>query len=204
MLSVGANAPLEESNLMATQHRSGHRYQGNFLELQSLHQRCKSGDAAAEEKIAPIIHDWGLEFGLKFFAVKRDLAQDFAQELYYAYQTHIESIDSIRCWLLKVPLMLAYDMLRKNYRWRRGKDLSQGWYFEPESPEQQILDRLEARAGMKLFRHHERSIVYWRIWRDLPFADIAEKMELKVDNVKRIYQRAIKKLARELAPGSTC
>jgi RNA polymerase sigma factor (sigma-70 family) len=97
--------------------------------------------------------------------------------------------------------MLAYDTLRKNYRWQRGKDLSQAWYFEPESPEQQIIDRLEARGRMKLFGRRERSIVYWRIWRDLPFAEIAERMELKVDNVKRIYQRAIKKLAKEVASG---
>jgi DNA-directed RNA polymerase specialized sigma24 family protein len=200
VLSFGAHVPIEEiTSTMTEQHRGSNARIGDFEKLATLHRRCMAGDAAAEQEIAPIIRDYGASYGARFFGPGRDLAEDFAQELYLVYKLNRASITDVHYWLLKVAIRLAFGSLRKNYRWSRGKSLSQEWYVEPDSPEQQIIDRLEARTGMRLFKRREGLIVYLRIWRDWSFADIAERMNLKVDNTKRIYQRALKKLGRAWA-----
>ncbi len=167
-------------------------------QFESLHERCRAGDASAENELALIIREYGYSFGLRYFGFKKDLASDFAQEFYLAYLTYRNGIDDIHWWLLGVSAKLANTFLRKNYRWKRGADLSKDWYAEPESPERQIIEHLYLRNEMQAISRRARIIIYLRVWRDLPFEHIAKKLDLPTDNVKRTYQRALKKLATQL------
>lgn len=187
---------------MATHLRSSNSHMPGFEELESLHERCRAGDASAENQIAVIIHEYGYEFGLRFFNFKKHLANDFAQEFYLAYLTYRNGIDDIYCWLIGVSTNLAGTFLRQDYRWKRGAELSKDWYPEPDSPEYQIIENLNLRQGMQVIDRRARKVIYLRVWRDLPFGQIAQKLNLKTDNVKRIYQRALKKLAVELVSQS--
>jgi DNA-directed RNA polymerase specialized sigma24 family protein len=201
VLSFATHVPIEEKLTdMTAQHRTNHSRRLDFERLEALHQHCLTGNAAAEEEIAKIIHEYGVAYASKKFAFNHDVAEDFGQELFIAYRTGHAEIRSIHAWLLAVPIRIGHNFLRKKYRWSRVNELPPDWCLPPNSPEQQIIDRMEAHAGMRLFTRREGLIVYLRIWRDWPFADIAKKLDLNVDNTKRIYQRALKKLARLLAP----
>jgi RNA polymerase sigma factor (sigma-70 family) len=152
----------------------------------------------AENEMALIIREYGYAFGLRYFGFKKHLANDFAQEFYLAYVKYRNGIEDISCWLVGVSAKLAGAFLRKNYRWKRGAGLSKDWYPEPESPERHIIEQLHLRKEMQVISRRARAIIYLRVWRDLPFEHIAKKLNLSTDNVKRIYQRALKKLAIQL------
>jgi len=178
-----------------SKHLSSNSTMHSSEKFESLHKRCRTGDGSAEDEMALIIHEYGYVFGLKYFGFKKDLANDFAQEFYLAYLKYRSGIDDIYCWLVGVSTKLADTFLRKDYRWKRGADLSKDWYPAPESPEWEIIERLHLRDEMQVISRRARVVIYLRVWRDLPFEIIAKRLNLKTDNVKRIYQRALKKLA---------
>ena len=176
--------------------RESSRRERSYADLETLHTRGCGGDDASQEKIAQLIHDYGFDFAKRYFGFSRSEARDFAQDLYLAYAARRSSIHHVRGWLLSVPGMLACELLRSRYRWRRGKALSvTGRHFENGSPEQEILDRLQARASMRALNKRDGLIVYLRIWRELPFADIARQVNLKAEHVKQLYYRALRKIA---------
>jgi len=173
-----------------------------FEELESLHERCRAGDINAKNEMAEIIRKYGYNLGLKYFGLKKDMASDFAQELYLAYDRYRDTIKDIRVWLVGASGKLTTSFLRSEYRWKRGADLAENWYPKPDSFEQAIVDRLHIQSEMQNVNQRARAVIHLRIWQDLPFANIAENLNLSTDNAKRIYQRALKKLAVQLQPFS--
>jgi len=166
-----------------------------FEELESLHERCRAGDINAKNEMAEIVRKYGYNLGLKYFGLKKDMANDFAQELYLAYDRYRDTIKDIRVWLVGVPGKLATTFIRNEYRWNRGADLAENWYPQPDSLEQQIVDRLHIQSEMQNVNQRARAVIHLRIWQDLPFSNIAQTLNVTTDNAKRIYQRALKKLA---------
>ena len=181
---------------MNGQHRRSSTEQNLFAGLESLHLRSLAGDMICEEKLAGLIREYGFQYARKLFGFSREQSEDFAQEIFLTYVGRRTAIDNIRYWLLKVSSSLSSEFLRESYRWKKGKDLSERyWYFAADSPEEEIINRLQARASMRSINRREGLIVYLRIWRELSFVEIARKVNLKTGHVKQLYYRAIEELA---------
>ena len=176
------------------------QYSAFFARLEMLHSQSRAGDKSSHELLAALIREFGFKYAWWHIRFPRDIADDFAQEFYFAYQQRQNDIDKLRPWLLKVAGVLANLFMRKGYRWNRGKELSLAWQVSPESPEQQIIDRLEAQKKMRACTRRDSQILYWRLWRNLSYGEIAKKLGLKTGNVKQLYYRALKRLAAKTSP----
>lgn len=168
-----------------------------FARLEMLHNQSRAGDKPSYELLAALIRDFGFKYAWRHMGFPRTVADDFAQELYLAYQKRENDIAKLRPWLLKVAGVLANLFMRGGYRWYRGKALALAWQVSPESPEQQIIDRLEVQKKMRACTRRDSQILYWRLWRNLSYDEIAKKLGLNTGTVKQLYYRALKRLAAE-------
>lgn len=193
----------EKRNSMTTLHRNDNSRKAGFEKLEALHQRCKGGDLEAKNKIAKIIVDYGNAYALKKFgARKKPEAEDFAQQFYLAYEKSAARIESINYWLVRVSANLAGEFLRKKYKWNRWIDSAPEDQFDPDGAERKIIDGLHVQNALRVTNRREKRIIYLRFWHDWSFEAIAASMQLKKENVKKIYQRALKKIAGALASES--
>lgn len=188
---------------MKNRFRANDTHERIFAELEALHRRSRARDERSNEKIAGLIRDFAFRFARQEFKLSSDRADEIAQDFYLAYAGCREQITDLRCWLIRVASVVAYEYMRQSYRWRMGKKLSREWYLSPESPEQQIIDRLLARESMRSLDRRDGLIVYLREWQGFGFADIALKVHLTADNAKQRYYRALQKLALRLGARRT-
>jgi len=176
------------------------QYSAFFARLEMLHSQSRAGDKSNHERLVALIREFGFKYAWRYMGFPRTVADDFAQDFYLAYQQRQNDIEKLRPWLLKVAGVLANLFMRRGYRWYRGKELSLDWHVPQDSPEQQIIAQLEARKRMRACTRRDRQILYWRVWRNLSYGEIAKKLGLKTGNVKQLYYRVLKRLAAKASP----
>lgn len=142
-----------------------------------------------------------------YFTGNREDAEDITQDVLLKFWHHLDTLEhqAVKAWLLKVTRHACIDHCRR----AREVSLSE---FEPEQ-QQQMLNRLSdpdstpeqitistdvLRQGIQQLPEQFRSIVILREIQDLPYALIADTMELPVNTVKVYLHRGRALLAHYL------
>src|SRR3954452_13164631 len=133
------------------------------------------------------------------FVRDHDAAADLAQ---LTFIRAIESFQELRDpgffqgWLFRIGMNLSLNYLREHARFvRRGE--------EDRTPSTELQSALESAEHSRLLLHavaqlppRQRQIVELRVYRELPFNDIAVELRTSANAAKVSYHHAVKKLRR--------
>ncbi|WHY66635.1 RNA polymerase sigma-70 factor [Neobacillus sp. SuZ13] len=132
-------------------------------------------------------------------------AEDMVQETFLkAYQVSGANINNKKAYLCKIMTNLCLDVV-KSARYRREQYVGP-WNPEPLIPETLTFDPAEMMiqkeglsiAYLRMMEHlapDERAVLLLREVFDFPYAEIANMIEKKEDNCRKIFSRAKSKLS---------
>lgn len=118
-------------------------------------------------------------------------AEDAVQNAFVSFWKHRSSLHdpkAIRAYLYRCTYHASVDIIRRNHL----------FLPLPQQQETNILSDIMCDALSHLSAA-ERAIVYERAVMDTPYAELAKRLGLREDNVRKKYERAKKKLAKLLA-----
>ena len=122
---------------------------------------------------------------------------------------------NLRAWLRAI-LLHKVAKLRQRYDGARKRQISREVPLEAGSaphaepaapgstPSQAALRREQAEAVTRVLDRlpeHYRQVIVWREWEELPFEEIARRLNRSVDAARMLWWRAIERLQQELDPG---
>ena len=128
----------------------------------------------------------------------RSEAEDVAQETYIKLWNHLDRIDNERAaaWLMKVTRNACFDRLRKRRPHTEVSDYHLGSEQVQEPAEafeqEQLGDRLRGAIGN--LKEPYRSLVVLRDVQQNSYRDVAQALELSLDQVKVYLHRARRQL----------
>ena len=126
-------------------------------------------------------------------------ADDAVQEALVALLAQREPPRNPTAWMYRTVRNAAIDAARSTARRRRREQLvalsRREWFIS--DPDAMIDSEIAEQALQRLGPEH-REVVVLRIWGDLPFAEIAELLELGVSTVHDRYKAALNQLKRAL------
>ncbi len=122
--------------------------------------------------------------------LNRHDAEDAVQGAFVSLWQHRESVrnpDAVRAYLYRCTYRAAVDLIRKNRL-----------YIPVLRQEEKAPLSEEMCAALSKLSPAERAIVYERAVMETPYAELAEHLGLREDNVRKKYERGRKKLAAAL------
>ncbi len=118
-------------------------------------------------------------------------AEDAVQSAFLSLWKHRSSLrdpNAVRAYLYRCTYHACVDIMRRSR------------LFMPLSHRQETdIMSDEMRSALMHLSPTERAIVYERAVMDTSYAELAQRFELREDNVRKKYERAKKKLARVLS-----
>ena len=141
-----------------------------------------------------------------FFRVfSKPLAEELTQETFlktWQYLAEGKKVENLRAFLYRVANNLIIDYVRKKKEERLDNLLESAPEIEPTYDGRQDLETAElareAIAAMEGLREDEREILIMRYIDELELKEIAEALDISVNNVSVRLNRAMKALRQEL------
>jgi RNA polymerase sigma-70 factor (ECF subfamily) len=139
------------------------------------------------------------------FCRDRGLAEELTNEAYLmAFQKiyMLKDMDKFKGWICTIALNLAKDYMRKNNRISPVASVEQ-WVQSCYTLEDEVvekLDRNQVKAAINGLDSHYRNVIILRYYHDLPYNDIAKRLNLSCGTVKTRINRAKGKLHLLLEP----
>ncbi len=130
---------------------------------------------------------------LKNYADAEDAMQETFLKVIQSIYTYREN-GNARAWLLSITRNVAIDMLRKKKDMTCIDDLS----VIPEKSSGDFADSLALNEALMNLEQADREIIVLKIVSGMKFRDISDLVELPLSTVQKRYQRALKKLKRQL------
>ncbi len=124
----------------------------------------------------------------------RDTAEDIASEVFMKAWKNIARFEngSFAAWLYAIARNAVTDYYRRH---KNLIDIEDCWDLTKDSdPIQELDDNLQIgaiREAMRELKSRDREIIMMRLWLDLPFKEIAERLGLQEGAVKMAFSRAI-------------
>lgn len=136
---------------------------------------------------------------LSFYCHDGLIAEELAQET--LIQTcrdwrQVRAMENPDRWVRRVAINLAKSHFRRRSAERRAKERLEG--RAQATGEADVDWAMTVRAAILQLPHRQRSVLLLRFFYDLPFAEVAETLQLPVGTVKAIAHRATRRLHREL------
>ena len=138
------------------------------------------------------------------FARDEDDAEDLAQRAFINASERAGGWrgGSFKSWLFRIVVNLAKNHLRDSARFENTEQ-------EPEPSAPEAHERLELAEQQKALREavarlprRQREVLLLRIDGDLPFAEIAQSLEITETNAKVNFHHAVQKLKEQLGRGT--
>ncbi|OJU12416.1 MAG: hypothetical protein BGN88_04125 [Clostridiales bacterium 43-6] len=133
-----------------------------------------------------------LIYSIAFTYVKtKENALDVVQQTAYHTYLKIERLrkpENFKAWLCKIAIHNAMDFLRKNKKYDLNNGIIDEIAEKKEDEEMQFLDLL-----LQL-EEKEKTVVYYKIYFEYTFIQVAGIMKIPENTVKSIYYRALEKL----------
>ncbi|MBB6213974.1 RNA polymerase sigma-70 factor (ECF subfamily) [Anaerosolibacter carboniphilus] len=129
----------------------------------------------------------------------RELAEELTNEAYLvAFQKiyMLKDMDKFKGWICSIALNLARDYIRKNHRISPVASVEQ-WIQSCYTVEDEVVAKLDlnqVKAAINGLDSHYRNVIILRYYHDLPYNDIAKRLNLSCGTVKTRINRAKGKL----------
>lgn len=139
------------------------------------------------------------------FCKDRGLAEELTNEAYVvAFQKicMLKDMGKFRGWICTIALNLAKDYMRKNNRISSVASMEL-WTQSCNTLEDEVvekLDRNQVKAAINGLDSHYRNVIILRYYHELPYNDIAKRLNLSCSAVKTRINRAKGKLHLLLGP----
>lgn len=159
-----------------------------MFDAQALLTGDETALAAAVDALSPELYRYAAGILLN-----RHDAEDAVQCAFTSLWQHRESVknpDAVRAYLYRCTYRAAVDIIRKNHL-----------YIPILRQEEKAPLSEEMCAALSKLSPAERAIVCERAVTETPYAELAEHLGLREDNVRKKYERAKKKLAAALKKG---
>jgi RNA polymerase sigma-70 factor (ECF subfamily) len=177
--------------------------------IESLIQRCLSGDQAAWERIVQLHRRKVFNVAYKFVG-RHEEAEDLTQDIFLKLFKSLDTFDrraNFQTWLISVSRNLCIDYYRSVRKEResidRGVDTDT---LAPASPGAGPIEALEQRDRVLLLRQALaglaptlRKAVVMRDLQEYSYQEIADKLHLPEGTVKSRINRGRTELARQIA-----
>jgi len=153
-------------------------------------QALRMGDETALEDAIDTLTPELYRYAVGILLSKAD-AEDAVQSAFislWKYRSSLRESSAVRAYLYRCTYRASVDIIRRNRR------------FLP-LPSQRDADVLSdtMQNALSHLSAIERAIVYERAVIDTSYTELAERLGIREDNVRKKYERAKKKLARILA-----
>ena len=206
--------PPPSSDLPAASAGSGGRRMFRALGDDELMAACGAGDTAALAELMRRHQAAAWRYAWRIFR-DHHLAEDMTQELFvklFRNAARYQPRGHFTTYFYRVLANLCFDLLRKRKRRRAVQAVqldpieSEGTELEPRAIQDEPeapLDRVDAREAVRVSLQglpvRVRQALELREFEGLRYRDIAEVLDLSLNEVKVLLHRGRKLLARELA-----
>ena len=177
--------------------------------IETLIQRCLSGDQSAWERIVQLHRRKVFNVAYKFVG-RHEEAEDLTQDIFLKLFKSLDTFDrraNFQTWLISVSRNLCIDHYRSVRKEReaidRGVDTDT---LAPASPGAGPIEALEQRDRVQLLRQALaalaptlRTAVVMRDLQEYSYQEIADKLHLPEGTVKSRINRGRTELARQIA-----
>lgn len=129
--------------------------------------------------------------------MNRDNAEDITSEVFMKAWKNISQFqgDSLAAWLYSISRNAVIDHYRRQ---KTTTDIEDCWDLSGDSD---LLDKTDQSLRMEVIRQalkelspREREIIIMRLWLDLSFKEISERLEKQEGAVKMAFKRSLIKL----------
>lgn len=129
--------------------------------------------------------------------MNRDNAEDITSEVFMKAWKNISQFqgDSLAAWLYSISRNAVIDYYRRQ---KTTTDIEDCWDLSSDSD---LLDKTDQSLRMEVIRQalkelspREREIIIMRLWLDLSFKEISERLEKQEGAVKMAFKRSLIKL----------
>lgn len=165
------------------------------LEL-ALINRARVGNAAAFGQLYDAYIKKIYDF-IFYKTMQQDLAEDICSEVFMKAWKNISSFKdgSFAAWIYKIARNTIIDHYRKQ---KPNSNIEDYWDLEDDTDLPEEIDKNlrlgKIRQALSELKSRDREIIIMRLWLDLSFADIAQRLEQKEGAVKMSFSRAIVRL----------
>lgn len=155
-----------------------------MFDAQALLAGDENALADAVETLSPELYRYAVGIVLS-----RMDAEDAVQNAFVAlwqHRSYVKDPDGVRAYLYRCTYRACMDLIRRNKL-----------FVPPVRQESTMSEPLssEMTAALSRLSPAERAIVYERAVMETPYDELAAHLGLRVDNVRKKYERAKKKLA---------
>ncbi len=164
--------------------------------------QCQKGDREAFGKL----YDHHVKTIYNFIYYKtrhRETAEDLTSQTFLKTLKNIDSVDphrSFSSWLYKIAQNTVFDHFRTKHS---SADIDDIYDLSDDTD---IVGSLDNAAEVKKVKKYleklsplERNIVMMRVWEELPYKEIADRVGKSEASCKMMYSRSLQKL-RDIAP----
>ena len=124
--------------------------------------------------------------------------EDLTNNVYLAFAEQYHNIDNLENWLRKV-LFLTFVKWYKRNRTKATFQLNDNISSnESADRSSQVIDAGTAMSVLKTLSDEKQEIVRLRIWGELKFSEIAEKMDKSEVAVKKMFYRTLNEIKDKL------
>lgn len=141
-------------------------------------------------------------YGMKFTKDK-DLVKDVIQELFIELIDSGEKLartDNIRAYLLKALRYKLFFLLTKKMKMKSDCSANAEFNLVESIENQLIREEVEQKtqiliiSAIKKLTSKQQEVIYLRFYNDMPFQDIADLFDTKIQTVRNLISRAITQL----------
>lgn len=175
-------------------------------EVSRLHTDAKNGSVAALNELSGTIRNIAKGYFLSKYRYGKiqdtDDVEDLAQIVAAAFAKQYSGIENLENWLRRV-LFITFISWYKKKKSRGTTSLKEAYPLPDTSVEKSAgFDKETIRKCIDALPEEKQNIIRMRIWDDLKFADIADKLSKNEDAVKKIFYRAILEIKDKLKEAS--
>jgi RNA polymerase sigma-70 factor, ECF subfamily len=111
----------------------------------------------------------------------------------------------LRAWLRVILVHTLIKARRRQVPARFESRSGDGAIPGSVTPPSIVVQRADSNeaidAALSALPEHYRAAIRWRLWEDLPYAEIGSRLEISEDSAQKLFGRAIASLRKLLGPG---
>ncbi|MFT9496973.1 RNA polymerase sigma factor [Anaerosolibacter sp.] len=159
----------------------------------------KQGLDLEEQEMVYTLYYKNVYYTVYRFCRDYELAKELTNEAYLvAFQkiSMLKDMDRFKGWICRIALNLARDHIRKNHRVSPVASIEQ-WTQPCWTIEDEVVAKFEfnqIKTAIDGLDSHYRKVIILRYYHDLPYNDIAKRLNLSCGTVKTRIHRAKSKL----------
>lgn len=176
----------------------------NFIEfdkrrLEELCEGAKSGNEHLRNELFTMVHEIAYSYFLSKYKLRKlksvEDVEDLAQNTCLTYMNNLEKVENSEFWLRRVVFLIFVNHYKKAQK-GAALSLDEKIIVRKKAPQDEFaaFDKEKAVDLINNLKGEKKQIVLMRIWEDLKFQEIADKLNKNEPAVKKMFYRCMEEL----------